>query len=173
MRRAPGPHMFCDDAIEPAGRARPAWPVTLLGSVVHHPLPGRPGALRITTGVVDGLHGAGRGRLIVARVASGGRQWRAVPGGRPPRGGADEVSRVVDAGEDRGEFLRMAQRTSRVVDPSPRGSLKFSAINGILIAAGLAAITLGYVMLAGGSTVAAPLLLVLGYAVLVPLGIIL
>jgi hypothetical protein len=67
----------------------------------------------------------------------------------------------------------MAQRTAKVVDPSPKGSLKFSAINGILIAAGLAAITLGYVMLAGGSTVGAPLLLVLGYGVLIPLGIIL
>lgn len=54
-----------------------------------------------------------------------------------------------------------------------RGSLKFSAINGILILAGLAAIVLGYMMLAGGSTVGAPLLLVLGYGVLVPLGIIL
>jgi len=52
-------------------------------------------------------------------------------------------------------------------------SLKFSAINGILLAAGLAAIVGGYVLLAGGSTVGAPLLLVLGYAVLIPLGIIL
>jgi hypothetical protein len=52
-------------------------------------------------------------------------------------------------------------------------SLKFSAVNGILLAAGLAAIVGGYVLLAGGSTVGAPLLLILGYAVLVPLGIIL
>jgi hypothetical protein len=46
-------------------------------------------------------------------------------------------------------------------------------INAIFLVAGLAAIVLGYVLLSGGSTVAAPLLLVLGYAVLVPLGIIL
>jgi hypothetical protein len=52
-------------------------------------------------------------------------------------------------------------------------SLKFSAINGVLLAFGLASITAGYVMLARGSTVGAPLLLVLGYAVLVPLAIIL
>lgn len=52
-------------------------------------------------------------------------------------------------------------------------SLKFSAINGILLAAGLAAIVGGYAMLANGSTVGAPLLLVLGYAVLIPLAIIL
>jgi hypothetical protein len=52
-------------------------------------------------------------------------------------------------------------------------SLKFSAINAIFLAAGLACITIGYVMLSRGSNVAAPLLLVLGYAVLIPLGIIL
>lgn len=52
-------------------------------------------------------------------------------------------------------------------------SLKFSAINGVLLVLGLAAITAGYVLLARGSTVGAPLLLVLGYAVLVPLAIIL
>jgi len=52
-------------------------------------------------------------------------------------------------------------------------TLHFGVKNVVVLAAGLAAITLGYVMLAGGSTVAAPLLLVLGYVVLVPLGIIL
>ena len=57
--------------------------------------------------------------------------------------------------------------------PESHASLKFSAINGILLMLGLAAITAGYVMLARGSTVGAPLLLVLGYAVLIPLGIIL
>ena len=51
-------------------------------------------------------------------------------------------------------------------------SLRFSMINAMLLVAGLAAIVIGYVLLAGGSIVAAPLLLVLGYAVPVPLGII-
>lgn len=51
-------------------------------------------------------------------------------------------------------------------------SLRFSKVNWLLLALGLAAIALGYVFLARGSTVAAPLLLVLGYVVLVPLGII-
>lgn len=55
----------------------------------------------------------------------------------------------------------------------PRSSLSFSAINAILLVVGLAVITVGYVMLSNGSTVGAPLLLVLGYAVLIPLGIIL
>ena len=65
----------------------------------------------------------------------------------------------------------MARTHTKPLDAKP--SLKFSAINGILLAAGLICITLGYVLLARGSTVAAPLLIVLGYAVLVPLGIIL
>jgi hypothetical protein len=68
----------------------------------------------------------------------------------------------------------MTPRTNRPTEASvPRSSLRFSPINAILLASGLAVITLGYMMLANGSTVGAPLLLVLGYAVLIPLGIIL
>lgn len=52
-------------------------------------------------------------------------------------------------------------------------TLHFQTRNIVLLVAGLAAITLGYWLLAGGSTVAAPLALVLGYVVLIPLGIIL
>jgi hypothetical protein len=63
--------------------------------------------------------------------------------------------------------------------PTPRdtvaaapNSLQFSAINLVLLLCGLGVIVAGYMMLAGGSIVGAPLLLVLGYAVLLPLGII-
>jgi len=42
------------------------------------------------------------------------------------------------------------------------------SLNVALLVGGLGAIALGYVLLSRGSTVAAPLLLVLGYAVLVP-----
>jgi hypothetical protein len=71
----------------------------------------------------------------------------------------------------------MAQR-SRNRTPQPattvnRSALRFSAINAILIAAGFVSIVAGYVLLARGSNVAAPVLLVLGYAILIPLGIIL
>lgn len=52
-------------------------------------------------------------------------------------------------------------------------SLRVSMTNLALLGGGLAAIALGFMLLGGGSTVAAPLLLVLGFAVLVPLGIIL
>ena len=64
-------------------------------------------------------------------------------------------------------------RTRRVAEPVSHASLKFSAINAILIVLGLVAIVAGYAMLGAGSTVGAPLLLVLGYAVLIPAGIIL
>jgi hypothetical protein len=71
----------------------------------------------------------------------------------------------------------MAQKARRTTTATPttvdRASLRFSAINGILLAAGFASIALGYSMLAKGSNVGAPLLIVLGYAVLIPLGIIL
>lgn len=53
------------------------------------------------------------------------------------------------------------------------GTLRFSVLNLALLGAGLAAIVLGFVLLGGGSTTASTLLLVLGFAVLVPLGIIL
>lgn len=68
----------------------------------------------------------------------------------------------------------MATRTSTppAVDED-RPSLRFSAVNGALGAAGLGAIALGYYLLAQGSITAAPLLLVLGYVVLLPLAIIL
>lgn len=44
----------------------------------------------------------------------------------------------------------------------------FRALNVGLLVGGLVAIAVGYLLLNRGSTVAAPLLLVLGYAVLVP-----
>jgi hypothetical protein len=65
------------------------------------------------------------------------------------------------------------RQTSAAPAAASSGALRFSLRNWILLAAGLAAILVGYVTLAGGSTVLAPLLLVLGFVVLVPLGIIL
>ena len=67
----------------------------------------------------------------------------------------------------------MTRKSARAAEPVARNSLRFSAINGILLGSGLAAAAAGYYLLAQGSTVGAPLLLVLGYAVLIPLGIIL
>lgn len=49
----------------------------------------------------------------------------------------------------------------------------FGPVNVGLLAAGLVAITTGYVLLGNGSTVAAPLLLVLGYVICIPAGLLL
>lgn len=51
-------------------------------------------------------------------------------------------------------------------------SLRFTKVNGILAAAGVAALTVGYWRLGQGSITDAPLLLVLGYVVLLPMAII-
>lgn len=56
---------------------------------------------------------------------------------------------------------------------TPAPSLRFSPVNLALGGAGLLALIVGYWLLAGGSVTAAPLLLVLGYVVLLPLAIIL
>lgn len=53
------------------------------------------------------------------------------------------------------------------------GALRFSGVNAALGGAGLLALVLGYWLLAQGSITAAPLLLVLGYVVFLPLAIIL
>jgi len=53
-----------------------------------------------------------------------------------------------------------------------QGTVRFGVLNWAILLAGLAAILAGFVLLAQGSTVAAPLLLVLGYGVVIPVGII-
>jgi hypothetical protein len=57
-------------------------------------------------------------------------------------------------------------------DASDVRSLRFSAINLVLGIAGLLALVAGYWLLGRGSITAAPLLLVLGYVVLLPAAII-
>jgi len=68
----------------------------------------------------------------------------------------------------------MSKRARSLSDaPEGPGTLRFSITSGVLAAAGLAVVVLGYYLLAQGSVTAAPLLLVLGYVVLMPLAIIL
>jgi hypothetical protein len=55
----------------------------------------------------------------------------------------------------------------------PKAPLQFSAINGILFVTGILTVALGYFLLSQGSITEAPLLLVLGYVILLPLAIIL
>ncbi len=61
--------------------------------------------------------------------------------------------------------------SQRRTDGRP-AALKFTGVNAALAAAGLLSLVVGYVLLARGSVTAAPLLLVLGYVVLLPLAII-
>ncbi len=68
--------------------------------------------------------------------------------------------------------MRTKKKTSKSRSDS-KAPLRFSAINAVLGVAGILAVILGYYLLAQGSITAAPLLLVLGYLVLLPLAIIL
>ncbi len=54
----------------------------------------------------------------------------------------------------------------------PDDSLRFSTVNAVLGVLGLLCLVGGYALLDGGSITAAPLLLVVGYVVLLPLAII-
>lgn len=52
-----------------------------------------------------------------------------------------------------------------------RSRLRFGPRNFALLGAGLACVVAGYLLLAAGSTTAAPILLVLGYCVFFPVGL--
>ena len=52
------------------------------------------------------------------------------------------------------------------------GNLRFTKVNAALGVGGIAVLTVGYWLLAQGSITAAPVLLVLGYVVLLPMAII-
>ncbi len=52
-----------------------------------------------------------------------------------------------------------------------RSRLRFARLNYVLLAAGLVSLVLGYWLLSRGSTTTAPVLLVLGYCVFLPLGL--
>jgi hypothetical protein len=63
----------------------------------------------------------------------------------------------------------MARKTNRTETPA---ALKFTKVNAALGGGGLAALAAGYWLLGQGSITTAPLLLVLGYVVLLPMAII-
>jgi hypothetical protein len=82
------------------------------------------------------------------------------------------AGRLTVAGGSIDSRVVMSNRTASKKSVDTRGALRFTRVNAILLAAGLGSVAIGYALLARGSTVAAPLLLVLGYAVLIPIGII-
>jgi hypothetical protein len=56
-------------------------------------------------------------------------------------------------------------------DPGPHSRLHFGRRHAVALAAAILCLTAGYWLLSRGSTTAAPLLLVLGYCVLFPVGV--
>ena len=72
-------------------------------------------------------------------------------------------------------LVKRPQAPSRPVTPKKpaRPHLALGARNYVVMGAGLLAIVIGYITLAGGSTSLAPLLLVLGYCVIIPVGLLL
>ena len=69
---------------------------------------------------------------------------------------------------------RDSRKTKSEPTPTPKSTgFAFGPTNYAAFAAGVAAIVGGYVLLGQGSVTAAPLLLILGYAVLLPAGLVL
>ncbi|HYO45341.1 MAG TPA: hypothetical protein VEY33_01450 [Gemmatimonadota bacterium] len=67
----------------------------------------------------------------------------------------------------------MATKSSKSAPtPAGRPTLSFSRSNAIWLGAGAVSIAIGFFLLAQGSETIAPVLLVLGYCVLLPIGII-
>jgi hypothetical protein len=71
----------------------------------------------------------------------------------------------------------MATKASKTAAPArsaapPRPTLSFSRTNAIWMGAAAVSIAIGYFLLSTGSETIAPVLLVLGYCVLLPIGII-
>lgn len=66
----------------------------------------------------------------------------------------------------------MPQRRRKTPKEPRQPSLRWSPVNYALMGAGIAALAIGFFLLAQGSTVAAPLLLALAFVALIPIGII-
>ena len=77
----------------------------------------------------------------------------------------------MNPGPDAATFPTMAQKQRKARKARPP-SLRWTPVNYALMGAGLASLAAGFVLLAGGSTVAAPLLLSLAYVVLIPVGLV-
>ena len=58
-------------------------------------------------------------------------------------------------------------------EPNSQSRLQFGAVNAVLFLVAAVVLGAGYLLLAMGSTTAAPILLVVGYCILLPLGLIL
>ena len=71
----------------------------------------------------------------------------------------------------KGQLDTPAARARRAAAAAAGGDLRFTRRNYVALGGALGAIVLGYILLAGGSVTVAPVLLVLGYCVLIPYGL--
>jgi hypothetical protein len=76
------------------------------------------------------------------------------------------------AGKDKRKIKPQVKPTARVYKAKDKSILPFTSKNYILFAIGLLVIVLGYITLGYGSITLAPILLVLGYCVIIPIAII-
>lgn len=95
----------------------------------------------------------------------------------PAMNGSTKKTGAAQPRQRRGRADRSGQETpaerERTGSMTGPGRFRFGVANYAAFVAGLIAIVLGYVQLDNGSVTAAPLLLIFGYAVLLPLGIVL
>lgn len=82
------------------------------------------------------------------------------------------MSRVADKGRNKSKETKREGRRPRDYGSSGRRSLQFTGKNYGLLAAGIVVIAIGYLLLAQGSITLAPILLILGYCVLIPIAVI-
>jgi len=67
--------------------------------------------------------------------------------------------------------MKAKEKPKVVKPPQLKMRLAFKSKNYILLGAGIVSIVVGFISLASGSVILAPVLLVLGFCVLVPVGI--
>ncbi len=76
------------------------------------------------------------------------------------------------AGKDKRKVKPQIKPTAKAYKAKEKSILPFTSKNYILFAVGLFVIVLGYITLGYGSITLAPILLVLGYCVIIPIAII-
>ena len=82
------------------------------------------------------------------------------------------MAKVVQKRGNRAGNVKRPGRKPRAERSPYRRTLEFAPRNYLLLAAGILIIAAGYILLAQGSITLAPVLLILGYCVIVPIAII-
>ena len=82
------------------------------------------------------------------------------------------MSRVAEKGRKRVKDIKKEGRRPREHGSAGRRDFQFTRKNYGILAVGIVVIAIGYLLLARGSITLAPILLILGYCVLIPIAII-